>query len=382
MTSLAAFGRQWRRWDVTVRDLPLALLLAGVSLVPAFGSFGTQIGDLPNRTYDPLAYLAIGLQSLPLTVRRRWPLICITLVSVGFAVDQLRAYHTVAGTGLPIALLSLGSNLDRHRRVAVAVLSVAYGAFAVTLHRFGAPDRAEDYITFYLALVFAWIIGAWWRHTRASEAERRRVIAETTRTAERTRIARELHDVVTHHVTAMVVQAEAARYLTGSPQRLAETLAGITDTGRRAISDLRDLLDLLNPDHGEDPDGIEPPIGDLRSLVEQTRLAGQPIEFTEDGSGRASESAELAIYRVVQESLTNALKYDRGGRTVVRVHRSGQELSVRISTDGTGSYASPAAAGRGWPDSRSGWHCSAVTSAPPRIRTADSSCRHGSGREP
>ena len=118
-------------------------------------------------------------------------------------------------------------------------------------------------MTFYLALALAWGIGAWLRSTRAAEAERRRHVAEATRAAERTRIARELHDVVTHHVTAMVVQAEAARYLTAAPERLDQTLTAITDTGRRAITDLRHLLDLLNPDHGTEP--RTPSVGELRT---------------------------------------------------------------------------------------------------------------------
>ena len=139
-----------------------------------------------------------------------------------------------------------------------------------------------DSSTFYLALALAWGIGAWLRLSRAAEAERRRHVAETTRAAERTRIARELHDVVTHHVTAMVVQAEAARYLTAAPERLDQTLTAVTDTGRRAITDLRHLLDLLNPDHGTEP--RTPSVGELHALVEQTRQAGQPVEFTEDGA--------------------------------------------------------------------------------------------------
>ena len=193
------------------------------------------------------------------------------------------------------------------------------------------------FVTFYLALALAWGIGAWLRHTRAAEAERRRHVAEATRAAERTRIARELHDVVTHHVTAMVVQAEAARYLTAAPDRLDQTLTAITDTGRRAITDLRHLLDLLNPDHGTDP--RTPSVGELHALVEQTRQAGQPVEFTEEGTpAESTGSAELVAYRVVQEALTNALKYAHGSRTAVHVrhgdegdHRGGQHRRLRLA---------------------------------------------------
>ena len=173
------------------------------------------------------------------------------------------------------------------------------------------------------------------RRTRAAEAEQRRHVAEATRTAERTRIARELHDVVTHHVTAMVVQAEAARYLTAAPDRLDESLTAITDTGRRAITDLRHLLDLLNPDHSTEP--RLPSVGELHTLVEQTRLAGQPVEFTEDGTpAQTTGSAEVTAYRVVQEALTNALKYAHGSRTTVHVRHGERETTVEVSTDGLG----------------------------------------------
>ncbi|MEV4758802.1 histidine kinase [Micromonospora sp. NPDC049559] len=338
---------RWRRYDVTVRDLPLALLLVVGSLLPALHGLGTEVGDRPARPYDALAVAAVALECLPLAVRRRWPAVCLALVSLGFALDQLRSYHAFAGTALPIALVSAGAHLERHRRTAAVLLSVAYVPLAVALDRLGATERVEGYVTFYLALALAWGIGSWLRSTRAAEAERRRHVAEATRTAERTRIARELHDVVTHHVTAMVVQAEAARYLTAVPDRLDEALSAVTDTGRRAITDLRHLLDLLNPDHGTE--ARTPSAGELRTLVEQTRRAGQPVEFTEEGRpAESTGSAELAAYRVVQEALTNALKYAHGSRTVVRVHHGEREITVEVGTDGSGSRAgSPGGSGRG-----------------------------------
>jgi signal transduction histidine kinase len=337
----------WRRCDVTVRDFPIALLLAVASVLPALQGKGTQVGDLPGRPFDALAVVVVALECLPLTVRRRWPSVCLALVSLGFALDQLRAYHAYAGTALPIALVSAGAYLERHRRVTVLLLSAAYVPLAVRLDQFGSSEGPDGFVTFYLALVLAWGIGAWLRSTRAAEAERRRRVAEDTRAAERTRIARELHDVVTHHVTAMVVQAEAARYLTAAPDRLDATLSAVTDTGRRAITDLRHLLDLLNPDH--DTDFRTPSVGELHTLVEQTRRAGQPVEFTEEGRpAESAGSAEFVAYRVVQEALTNALKYAHGGRTVVGVRYGEKEITVEVSTDGSGSRAgSPGGSGRG-----------------------------------
>ncbi|WP_030915775.1 sensor histidine kinase [Streptosporangium amethystogenes] len=347
MIDLRWFQDLWRRFDVTVRDLPLALLLAVASFLPALHDHGTQLGDLPARPFDAPAVVVIALECLPLAVRRRWPALCLVLVSLGFALDQLRAYHMVAGAALPIALISAGAYLERHRRVTAVLLSAAYLSLALALDRLGSTEGSEGYVTFYLAVVLAWGIGAWLRSTRAAEAERRRHLAEATRAAERTRIARELHDVVTHHVTAMVVQAEAARYLTAVPDRLDATLSAVTDTGRRAISDLRNLLNLLNPDH--DSDVRTPPVGELSTLVEQTRQAGQPVEFTEEGKPvESAGSAEFVAYRVVQESLTNALKYAHGNRTVVRVRYGEKEITVEVDTDGSGSRnGSPGGSGRG-----------------------------------
>ncbi|WP_433155742.1 sensor histidine kinase [Actinomadura nitritigenes] len=349
---LGRFPDAWRRFDVTVRDLPLALLLVAMSFVPAFHGAGTRIGEMATRPFDALAALVVLLECLPLAVRRRWPGVCLLLVSLGFAADQMRGYHLVAGTALPFALLSAGAYLERHRRVSMAAGSVLYVGFAVALNRVGANERADEYVTFYLALALIWGVGAWLRSTRAAEAERRLRVAEATRTAERTRIARELHDVVTHHVTAMVVQAEAARYLVAAPDRLDETLSTVTDTGRRAITDLRHLLDLLNPDHGtgngngDGGPGRAPSAGDLDALVEQTRRAGQPVEFTREGEAAvAAGSAESVAYRVVQEALTNVLKYAHGSRAAVQVRYGEKEITVEVGNDGSGSRAAAVGGG-------------------------------------
>ncbi|MGV9522937.1 sensor histidine kinase [Streptomyces griseus] len=345
-----AAGR-WQRFDVTNWFVALGPLLLAAAFVPAFHAHGTQVGGVPDRPYDLLAVVAIALQCLPLTVCRRWPVTVLALVSAGFAVDQLRGYHSLAGTAFAFALLGVGSRLDEHRRATVLGLSLAYVPLAVALARLGSGEPASEFVMFYLACALVWWIGSRLRSARIAQAEHRRRVAEETREAERTRIARELHDVVTHHVTAMVVQAEAARYLTAAPDRLEEALTAVTATGRAAIGDLRQLLDLLDPGHGA-PAG-SPGSGRLHDLVERTRRAGQPVEFTEEfaeerAAGEAARDADLVAYRVVRESLTNALKYAHGVDTTVRVRHGEKETTVEVGTRASGPRGrSPGGSGRG-----------------------------------
>lgn len=347
MINLRQAAGRWRRYDILVRDLPLALVIAAASLVPALHGYGTQLGELPTRPFDAVAVAVVALQSLPLALRRRWPIVCLALVSLGFTADQLLAYHTVAGMALGIALLSAGAHVERYRRTVLLLASGGYLALALTLHRLGSPEGVLGFSTFSIVLGILWWAGAWLRLSRAAEAERRRHVAQASRVAERTRIARELHDIVTHHVTAMVVQAESARYLTAAPERLDQTLTAVSDTGRRAITDLRHLLDLLNPDH--DTGARMPATGDLESLVEQVRRAGQPVEFTQQGEpATPSGGAEAVAYRVVREALTNALKYAHGSRTLVQVRYGEQETTVEVGTDGPAVPAvAPGGSGRG-----------------------------------
>ncbi|MBB4692888.1 sensor histidine kinase [Paractinoplanes abujensis] len=329
----------WRRSDVIVRDLPFALLLTALALVPAWHRHGTRFSDLvPEQLFGVLGVLVVGLECLPLAVRRKWPALALALVSAGFALDQLLGFHTVGGTALAVALFTAGAHLTAHRRVVMIGASAGYVAFAVVLDHVG-PTGVADFVFFYVVLSAMWGIGSWLRQNRHAEVLRRQQLEEAARAAERIRIARELHDVVIHHVTAMVVQTEAARYLTAAPDRLDSTLAAVSDTGRRAITDLRHLLDLLNPGHG----------GELRALVEQSRRAGQPVDLVEEGRSPAVPGgAGATVYRVAQEALTNALKYDHGARTTVTVRYGEEEIDVRISTDGTGtSTAAPGGSGRG-----------------------------------
>lgn len=354
MNALREAPTQWRRLDVAVRDLPLAIalfvatLVFGITVLPLVDGGGTVVGLVPARPFDAMTIVVAALECLPLALRRRYPAICIATVSLGFALDQLRGYHTIAGVALMLALFSTAAHLERRRRTVAIALTAAYAVFAVGLDRLAPGAGLDEYLTFYLALAAAWFVGVWLRRTRATALAQRTLAAETARAAERHLLARELHDVVTHHVTAMVVQAEAARYLSDTPERLAATLDVVSQTGRSAVAELRQLLGLLDPAQTE---SRRPAGHDIGALVERIRQAGQPVEFTQTGEaaddGGDSEGAELTAYRVAQEALTNALKHAAGRRTVLRVDRTRHAIVVEASTEGSDGAAVIPGAGRG-----------------------------------
>ncbi|GAA2391637.1 histidine kinase [Streptomyces glaucosporus] len=339
----------WRERDASVKDGVLALTLSLLAFVPTLSNLGAQIGDLPER---PASVLSVGLvlaQTLPLAVRRRWPAACLAVVAGAFAVHQALGFATTfASVGLYLALYSAGAHQVRFRHGLAVVAGVGYTVLAVVLDRLGSPQSVPDYLAFGLALAAVWLAGSTVRTRRTEEAKRRRLAAEVATAAERARIARELHDVVTHHVTAMVVQADAAQFLlTSAPERAGEGLTAVSDTGRRALTELRYLLGVLEAT-GESasadlaPAGRAPALGRVGDLVEQARRSGQPVEFGERGERRPqSVDVELAAYRVVQEALTNAMKHAAGEPTRVLLRHGDEHIEIKVTTGGP--VASPVA---------------------------------------
>ncbi|MGH3382725.1 MAG: sensor histidine kinase [Actinoallomurus sp.] len=352
---LRSLAGRWRSPGAVVRDREIALILAVLAFVPALSKMSAQFGDLPPRHATALTVvLTLGL-TLPLAVRTQWPAACLAVVGVAFAVHESLGYPpTVGSLGLYLALYAAGAHQGRFQRVLALAATGAYVVLSIALHALGSPDRLPDFVLFYLALTLFWVVGAYVRRRRAEEAERRRLSALAATAAERTRIARELHDVVTHHVTAMVVQADAAQFLTESPGRVVAGLTTISGTGRRALSELRYLLGVLEATGESTPAERTPALGTLRDLVEQTRLGGQPIELVEQGERPPmSVGVELAAYRVVQETLTNAVKYAGGHGTVVRVGYAPDRIDLDVTTEGPPPAApSPVRAEPGPPGGR------------------------------
>ncbi|MFF7091020.1 sensor histidine kinase [Streptomyces rubradiris] len=340
----------WEKRDAFLQDGVLALAPAALAFVPTLSGIGGQIGDLPERPASALSVALILAQTLPLAARRRRPAGCLAVVAGAFAAYQALGFATTFGSlGLYLALYSAGAHQVRHRHGLAGVVSAGYAVLALVLDRLGSPQGIADYLAFYLALALFWLVGSTVRTRRAEEAQRRRLAAEVATAAERARIAGELHDVVTHHVTAMVVQADAAQFLlTSAPDKAGEGLSAVSDTGRRALTELRYLLGVLEAT-GESASAVParadraPTLGRLGDLVEQARRSGQPVEFREQGERRAqSVDVELAAYRVVQEALTNAMKYAAGQTTRVQVRHGEERVEIKVTTDGPA--ASPAAA--------------------------------------
>ncbi|MER5887169.1 histidine kinase [Streptomyces sp. NPDC001941] len=331
-----------KRQPVAVQDGVLAVVLSVMAFVPTLSVIGAQIGDLPGRPADALSIVLTLAQTLPLAGRRKVPGVCFAVIGFAFAGHQVLGYATTFGSmGLYVALYSAGAHQARSRGALPAVASAGYVVLAVVLHRLGSPQAAMDYLAFFLVLAGFWLLGRGVRVRRARELERRRLAADAATAAERARIARELHDVVTHHVTAMVIQTDAAQFLiAGAPERATESLVAVSDTGRRALTELRSLLDVLEATGDgalADPARTDrgPTLGRLADLVEQARASGQPVRFSEEGERTPQPvDIELAAYRTVQEALTNAMKHAPGQPTTVSLRHTASTIEITVTTDG------------------------------------------------
>src|SRR3569833_1101076 len=326
----------------------LAVTFALLAFMPGLAHEGIILGYNFRRDLDPLGLAILLAQCLPLVARRRRPAWCVSLIAVAFALHELRGYPaTFASEGLLVALYSAGAYQERARRTLAVAGSAGYVALAIVLRAQGSPEMPVELATFYLVvLVGCCMAGTWMRARTRRETDRRRQAADSATTLERARFARELHDVVTHHVTAMVIHADAAQMVAAeSPGRAVSGLATIGDTGRRTLAELRYFLGVLDPV----PDAERAPaVGRLGDLVATTRAAGQPVELIEEGERQPMTSgAELAAYRVVQEALTNTLKHAPGHPTAVRVRYGTADVEIEVSTDGPPVPPTWAGTGRG-----------------------------------
>ena len=347
----------WLRGHPLVVDSVLALLIVALGL--------SVLGV--GRVSVPMGLLFIAALCAPVVVRRRYPVGAFVTVIVVGGLEVLLLPRPF-GSDLAVIVLLYTLAAYRPRRISLAGLAICLAGSAAAIAKW-APDHTIDplYTLGATAAVFAgpallaWLLGdsMQWRRgyyrgleERAARLERERdAQAQIAVAAERARIARELHDVVAHNVSVMVVQADGAAFaLETSPEKTRQALTAISWTGRQALAEMRSLLGVLRSvdDYGAEL-APQPGVEQLAGLLEQTRAAGVPVSFAVEGVPRPMPpGAALAAYRIVQESLTNARKH--GGPTVtaaVTLRFCEEQLIIKVTDDGRRPVAGAAAGAAG-----------------------------------
>src|SRR4051794_4462580 len=329
--------RGWRAPAIVV-DSALALVLA-VLYLP-----GATDAD-PEAAAVPLALA----QTLPLAFRRVRPVavLAVTLVA-GIVFNVGFADSPTLPIGVVVSLYTVAAYCERTVSTRAALLTGA----TLPLPLLIVADFEIDSALLPLGLTAgAWLLGDNLRTRRAylgeleakavglereREEEARRAVA-----LEQARIARELHDVISHNVSVMVVQAAAgADVFDAEPSRARSALTSIEATGREALSELRRLLGVItDEDADEDPAlAPQPGLDRLAQLLDQVRAAGLPVELAIEGQRSAiPPGLDLAAYRMVQEALTNTLKHANASRAKVRLRFGPAELAIDVLDDGGGA---------------------------------------------
>ncbi|GAA4720643.1 sensor histidine kinase [Phytohabitans rumicis] len=340
-------------WRVCVRHpLLVDAAIAGLLLVPGGDTLGHQIAERPV-----LLPLLAGLV-VPLVWRRRAPLTVFAAIAAAASVQWLLAiYPMPANVALLVALYTVAVHRTR-RQTLLAGAVLGLGILLVCL-RWAPLDKVLHSFVALGAMAVAVAVAGVNIQTRraylasledrAQRLERERdQQAQLAIAGERSRIARELHDIVTHNISVMVALADAAVFAQQrAPVKATAALRQIAGTGRQALTDMRRFLGLLRHD---EPDALRHPmpgIAQLEALADHVRAAGVPVRLDIAGDMAAlPAAAELTVYRLIQEALTNTLKHTPAGTSAtVRVHRTASAIAVSVTDDGPPVRAAVAAAG-------------------------------------
>jgi len=324
--------------------LDLLIVLAAVG-----GALEVVLRHGPERPTGWYAAPAVALLALVLLARRRWAFaapasLWLAAAALSFADGRLVVFSTgVFAAGMAASFL-LGGVPDALQRR--AGLAIVLGAAAIVVAN--QPDHtAGEFVFIPLLFAIAWLAGFAMRErsVQAEAAEERAALAERERDAaarvavaeERARIARELHDIVAHSVSVMVLHVGAVRHNL-PPTADREALLGVERTGRAALGEMRRLLGAMR-ENGADPDlAPQPGLADLDALLSAFDRAGLPVRLRVDGEpAPLSPALDLSAYRVVQEGLTNALKHAHASRADVVVRYGADDLRIDIRDDGHGA---------------------------------------------
>jgi signal transduction histidine kinase len=297
---------------------------------------------------------AIAILVLPIFARRRFPFAgpaayWVLAAAISLVDPLLIPYaNSLFPVGMAVAFL-LG-NLRNSSQAAVG-LGLVIGCTAILVHEIPGHTSAE-LVFIPMEFAISWLAGFALRERaeQAEAAELRAAVAERERDAaarvavaeERTRIARELHDIVAHAVSVMVLQVGAVRHrLRNEQAEDRDALQGVERAGRLALAEMRRLLGAMRSDGEEAELGPQPGLDGLDSLLEEIERAGLPVELHVDGDPfPLPRGIDLSAYRIVQEGLTNALKHARATTADVIVRYRPHALQLEIRDNGLGSATS------------------------------------------
>jgi signal transduction histidine kinase len=296
------------------------------------------------------------LLDLPLAWRRRAPFAAFLLVLVGIDLQALWTGNSAEGLevlfALAVGTYSVAAYGSRREALAgLVALLAGYAIFSGEDHNVQSGDTGQLWSAafFGVAAIAIWFAGVWVHSRREARELAERAVALERETAsaladERARMARELHDIVSHNLSVVVLQAAGAR-ASGATE---STLEKIEHSGREALVEMRRLLGVLR-DHDEVNSELapQPGIAQLEALAETVRAAGVEVHIEVDGGcGALPAALELSVYRIVQEALTNTLKHAGATHARVRIQRRSDDLTIDVIDDGD-SPASPSRAGDG-----------------------------------
>ena len=333
------------------REYWFELLIAFLTIA---GMLELVVGrDAPGAPTTTLwiAIPTVAVLLLPLLARRRFPFAApaaywLLAAAISFGDGLLLAFIGSLGVvGLASAFL-LG-NLRNPLKAGAGLIIVLVG-IVVVVYNIPGPQTVGDFVFIPLRFVVAWVAGYALRERaeQAEAAEERAVHAEREREAtariavaeERVRIARELHDIVAHAVSVMVLQVGAVRHNLPVASEDHGLLRGVERAGRTALAEMRRLLAAMRREGDEAELSPQPGLDGLDSLLDEVSRAGLPVELHVDGTPfRLPRGIDLSAYRIVQEGLTNALKHAHASDADVTVRYRPDELEIEVRDNGQGS---------------------------------------------
>ncbi|WBB73020.1 sensor histidine kinase [Micromonospora sp. WMMD1128] len=336
MTALL-LTRRLRPAELAIVDAVLAVAVGGL-----LGPYAALESPLHGGVREPLLVsVIVGFAlGLPLAVRRRWPItvaIVISSVATVALITGVIPNYAAAAPGLAIGLsfytVAVSTQMRRSLLCAAGCLALVSVALVLTESDLWSRTGGVVYATVMIAP--AWLIGWLVRERRAIAAREGEHLVRRTAAEERLRVARELHDVVAHTLSLIVVKAAVANHVAGTdPGEAGAALRVIEETGRNALTDVRRVLGALRE---ETPYAPTPGLDELPALAQQAAIAGVDVRLDvrqEEPAAAVPESVGLGVYRIVQEAVTNVVKHAAPATCRATVTVTPREVRIEVTDDG------------------------------------------------